>query len=215
MTAASRARPRRRGAVLENAILDATVAELAEVGYAALTVEGVARRAGAGKYSLYRRWPDKAALAMAAAYHLHDDEPVPTTGPLRADLIAWLRQGADRMAGPAGEIYRGLLSESLVSQDRPTPGLLSRGRGVTALTRILDAARDRGEPVVDAPAGQAMQAPQALLRIDFLTRGAPVADALIEAIVDEVALPLLTRRTPGSRPPEPIPPDRVGAGPIV
>ncbi|MDN5796066.1 MAG: TetR/AcrR family transcriptional regulator [Intrasporangium sp.] len=186
-------RPRRRGAALENAILDATVAELQEVGYAAMTVEGVARRAGAGKYSLYRRWPNKVALAIAAAYHLREEVPLPTTGDLRDDLVAWLRRSADEMQSPVGEIFRGVLSESLRSVEQPAPGLFTRRSGLTTLERILEEARQRGEPVPDDIPEQALLAPQALVRAHFLTQGGPISDSVIEAIVDDVARPLFTR----------------------
>src|SRR5882762_74282 len=52
--------PRRRGDALTAAIFDATLAELAEVGYAELTMERVAGRAKASKGSLYRRWSNRA-----------------------------------------------------------------------------------------------------------------------------------------------------------
>ena len=50
---------RKRGAALEDAILEAAYAELSEVGYSAFSVEGVAARARTGKASIYRRWPTK------------------------------------------------------------------------------------------------------------------------------------------------------------
>ena len=67
-----RTRPRRRG-VLNSAIFQATLAELADVGYSRLTKERVAERAGASKASLYRRWPSRMELAIDAAYHLAPD----------------------------------------------------------------------------------------------------------------------------------------------
>jgi AcrR family transcriptional regulator len=57
---------RRRGAVLEQAICHAALAELAESGYPAFTVDAVAARARTGKASIYRRWADKAELLSAA-----------------------------------------------------------------------------------------------------------------------------------------------------
>ena len=57
---------RKRGAALEDAILEATFAEISEVGYTAFTVEGVAARARTGKASIYRRWPTKQELVMDA-----------------------------------------------------------------------------------------------------------------------------------------------------
>ncbi|HET6737281.1 MAG TPA: helix-turn-helix domain-containing protein, partial [Kribbella sp.] len=57
---------RRRGAALEEAILRAAVEELQEVGYRELTMDGVAARAGTSKNVIYRRWPSRAALCVAA-----------------------------------------------------------------------------------------------------------------------------------------------------
>src|SRR4051812_36599778 len=57
---------RRRGAALEDAILEAAYAELSETGYSSFTVEGVAARARTGKASIYRRWPTRARLLLDA-----------------------------------------------------------------------------------------------------------------------------------------------------
>lgn len=82
---------RRRGAALEQAILDAAWAELSEVGYTNLTMAGVAARAGAAKSVLYRRWPDKAMLMRAVVEQRIPrlSHPAPT-GELRADVLAVL-----------------------------------------------------------------------------------------------------------------------------
>ena len=61
--------PRRRGDALNAAIYQATLDELAEVGYAGLTMEGVAERAKASKASLYRRWPTRIELVMERVTH--------------------------------------------------------------------------------------------------------------------------------------------------
>src|SRR5947209_1689551 len=57
-------RQRKRGAELEQAIRDATIAELACCGYGSLTIESVAARAQTGKASIYRRWPTKQELVF-------------------------------------------------------------------------------------------------------------------------------------------------------
>src|SRR5438445_2508913 len=62
----SSSRSRRRGEVLERALYEATLAELAEVGYGGLTMEGIAARAHTGKAALYRRWCSKQDLVHAA-----------------------------------------------------------------------------------------------------------------------------------------------------
>ena len=61
--------PRRRGQVLENALLDAAWAELCEKGYEGFTVEGVATRAATARTVIYRRWPTRPELLRAAVAH--------------------------------------------------------------------------------------------------------------------------------------------------
>src|SRR5436190_19214651 len=85
-----RGRPRDRG--VDEAILAAAVDLLAEIGFARLTMEQVAARAGVGKASLYLRWPNKVALVAEAIQHRSAVEPeVPETGSLRDDMLAFLR----------------------------------------------------------------------------------------------------------------------------
>lgn len=58
--------PRRRGPVLERAILDAALEQLSTVGWGGLTMEGVAAGARTGKAAVYRRWPSKEDLVADA-----------------------------------------------------------------------------------------------------------------------------------------------------
>src|SRR5579862_9743593 len=86
----SRQRPaqhRRRGEELEAALLAAAWEELVEAGFARLTMESVAARAKTGVAVLYRRWPNKDDLVIAAIHHYGDTRPVeiPDTGSLRGD----------------------------------------------------------------------------------------------------------------------------------
>src|ERR1700727_1630360 len=89
---AQRTRQRRRGEELEAALLEAAWEELAEVGFARLTMESVAGRAKTGVAVLYRRWPNKDDLVIAAIRHYGRAHPVdtPDTGSLRGDMIALL-----------------------------------------------------------------------------------------------------------------------------
>jgi AcrR family transcriptional regulator len=72
-----------RGAERERAILAAALSIVGEVGY----VAAVARRAGASKAAIYRRWPNEAAL-VRAALDAEDAASVSDTGALRTDLLA-------------------------------------------------------------------------------------------------------------------------------
>jgi AcrR family transcriptional regulator len=87
-TSASTGRPRSEEA--HRAILEATLQLLAEVGFSALTVEGVASRAGVGKATIYRRWASKLPLVVEAFGGLPGMEDF-DTGDLGEDLKKMLR----------------------------------------------------------------------------------------------------------------------------
>lgn len=82
-----RGRPRRAGA--DAAILAATIDLLGERGYAGLRIDDVARRAGTAKTTIYRRWPSRTHLAVAAVEHLLGDRRLPEpSGEALTDLDA-------------------------------------------------------------------------------------------------------------------------------
>jgi AcrR family transcriptional regulator len=194
---------RRRGAELEQAILRAALDELAETGYSGLTMDRVAKRAGTNKNAIYRRWPNRAALGLAAYRRLVvADQELPDTGELRGDVLELLR-GANRLwASPAGDILRSLLGSA------GDPQLLEQLRAQTAdagsgiwLT-ILGRAVARGEAPPDALHPRVATVAVVLLRNEYITRGTPtVPDSVLVEIVDEVYLPLVSCRR--GNPPRP------------
>ena len=187
-----RTRPRRRGPTLDAAILQATVAEIEQHGYADLSIERIAERARASKASVYRRWPSKVALVLAAVHHqLPDTAAAPDTGSLRGDLLALFRSAARQLSGAAGLAVRGLVGDAL--RDPELHGELrryTRGRSGAALRDVLRRAGQRGELTPDAITPRQLEAGMSVLRFHFLVNGAPVADTVVVEIVDEVVLPL-------------------------
>ncbi|UOE42801.1 TetR/AcrR family transcriptional regulator [Agromyces larvae] len=95
-------RPRRRGAALEDAIYDAVVEEVAELGCDAASLEGIATRARIGRMSLYRRWPDKTALVLATLRDRLPEavEPEAGAGPRErlGQVLASMFDASDRSA---------------------------------------------------------------------------------------------------------------------
>lgn len=79
-------RGRKRDPGAQSAILAATREVMLEVGYHGLSIEGVARRAGVGKATIYRWWPTKGSLVLEAAADHIDIRVVPDSGDTRADL---------------------------------------------------------------------------------------------------------------------------------
>jgi len=188
-----RTQPRRRGPALQEAILDAARAELAEVGYANLTMERVAARAKASKASVYSRWPSRIELVMDVFYHLMPDPAAPPdTGTLRGDLLATLRQTAELLSGPVGEALRGLLGDVLPDATR-TAEMRDRSHqhGRRTLEVIAGRAIERGEISAAAVTPLRLQAGPAMLRNHFLFQGLPIPDAVIVGIVDDIMIPLL------------------------
>jgi AcrR family transcriptional regulator len=97
-----------------DAITEATFAELAETGYARMSMEAIARRAGVGKAALYRRWPSKQEMLTELIRKAVEDTlpPTPTTGALHADLREFLGTLRGQLANPAvTSIGPGLLAE--------------------------------------------------------------------------------------------------------
>jgi AcrR family transcriptional regulator len=110
---ASRGPGRPRDARHDQTILDATLRILLEEGYRGVTIEGVAARAGVGRPTIYRRWPSKPAVVVAAL--VQSDRlalPAPDTGSLRNDLIAVQRHQVERMNAPdARRVTAGLIAD--------------------------------------------------------------------------------------------------------
>jgi AcrR family transcriptional regulator len=188
---------RRRGAALEQAILSAAVEELTESGYPGLTMDGVAKRAGTNKNAIYRRWPNRAALGVAAYRHMATTEmQMPDTGDLRSDVLEVLRRINQDACSPRGDILRGLLSSigdepELLAQLHEQFGDGGSGMWLTILGRAVA----RGEVVPEALHPRVATVAIVLLRNEYMTRGiTTVPDSVIVEIVDEVYLPLVRRR---------------------
>ncbi|MFG3257533.1 TetR/AcrR family transcriptional regulator [Streptomyces sp. NPDC048172] len=185
--------PRRRGATLESAILNAALEELAEVGYAGLTMERVASRARTGKAALYRRWSSRAELAVDAwaALRSREADP-PDTGDLRGDVVAVLRHLSESMAGTHGDILRGLLTEIVRDPEfARTVRERTSTLGPGAIQCALGRAAERGEIQSWVLTSRRATVAVELLRSHYLLHGTPVPDDVIAEIVDEVYLPLL------------------------
>ena len=189
---------RRRGEALELALLDAAWTELQAAGYAGLTMEAVADRAGTSRAVLYRRWRNRPELVLAVIRRHRPllSGEIPDTGSLRDDVLALLRRMSARLAEIGPETVYGLLGDYLSDAD-----LFARSRdqlltiSAEVMETILKRAAGRGE----ARAGvenRIATLPTALFRNElFLARTPPSEGTLVE-IVDDVFLPLV-RPQPG------------------
>ncbi|WP_029289237.1 TetR/AcrR family transcriptional regulator [Cellulomonas sp. HZM] len=188
---------RRRGPALEAALLDATWAELVEVGYGALTLDSVAQRAGTSRPVIARRWATKPELVHAAVARVlaHDRTEAPDTGSLRGDVLALMRRTNEtRIASSALLVsYLGgyFIETGTNIADLRRDVFGDRRSGVDD---IVDRAVARGEiPSADVPARIRTLAFD-LFRHEALMRLGKVPDEVLVEIVDEIYLPLITRR---------------------
>ena len=116
----SRVRPAGRGPKVHAAVLAATLAELTGNGYAALTVENVARRAGVHKTTIYRRWNDRDNLVADAVANLAATEvPFPDTGNIDTDLRRLARSFVAFLNSPTGKA----IAAATLSDANRLPGI--------------------------------------------------------------------------------------------
>jgi AcrR family transcriptional regulator len=199
-------RRRRHGQELESALLTAALDELVQVGYARLTMESVARRAGTSEPVLYRRWPNKDQLVLAAMEHYRQANPIalPDTGALRSDLLAELTAASKARAGiyaiAAAASFSGLLADTglTVSQIRER---VMGGPLLPHQRAIYQRAHDRGEIDLEHIPAAVLNLPFDLVRHDLLMDLRPPEPARIQSIVDELFLPLLRDYQADPRPP--------------
>jgi AcrR family transcriptional regulator len=193
--AVSRPVTRRRGEALERALLDAAWEELAEAGYANMTMEGVAARACTSKPVLYRRWPTRVQLVTAAVRaHLPEvaSASIPDTGSLRGDLVAALSAASRWYDGPLRQALHGVLSD--LYRDRQLSAFLRPdifGNAAKVMPVILRRASERGEVDLDRITPRVAMLPFDLFRHEVLTSSAPIPAAAVTEIIDDVFLPLI------------------------
>ena len=190
MTAPPRSTGRPLDAGVQAALLRATQELLIEEGYERLTCDAVAKRCGASKATIYRRWPNKLALVIAAAQDLLPVPEVPDTGDLREDLLA------------CGRAY---LQEDGRSQ-RVLTSLHTAARHDPALRAAREALGTPADRLFHQVLGRAVATGQVSAEVDVQTIAEvfpgiafhytaaldwPVDEALILRVVDHVLLPSL------------------------
>jgi AcrR family transcriptional regulator len=185
---------RRRGQVLEDALLDATWAELTDRGYDAFTIDAVAARAGTSRAVLYRRWPSKQELVHAALLHVAGKNAVvaPDTGTLRGDMIELMRRANKVRVRMAIELFTrlgGFYRETGTNLAGISAAVLEGRQPV--LDVIIRRAIDRGEISADGLTDRIARVALDLFRYELIMTLEPVPDDTIEEIVDTIFLPLV------------------------
>ncbi|WP_217552968.1 TetR/AcrR family transcriptional regulator [Streptomyces sp. GbtcB6] len=189
------ASPRRRGAVLERAILDAALEQLSTVGWNGLTMEGVAAGAQTGKAAVYRRWPSKEELvADALQAGLPRLEEAPDLGSVREDLLALCRQARDAMFSRPGFALRSVIHECDPVQVERFHGVIFDGvvgPTIQLIGDIVARGIERGEVRADAANGYVLDAIPAMMMYRNKISGSEWNDQEVEEMIDRFMLPLL------------------------
>ena len=144
---ARRGRGRPRDPKTDERIIEAAADLLRHRGFERMTVDDVAAQAGVGKATVYRRWPSKDDLAVAAMERLYSIEiPEPDTGSIRTDLTESYRSVVQFVGSPEGSAYLKMsIAESV--RDERIAALYRRAteRAEAKARRMFERAVERGE----------------------------------------------------------------------
>ena len=174
---------------LDDAVAVATLHLLAEAGYARLTVERIAARAGVGKASLYRRWPDKVSIVLDAVSRSPERPAVPDTGSLRGDALFYLKTLVRYRTLHADAILA-ISSEALCNDRFGAAFRVGMVEPTIAGMRvILQRAIARGELPPETDVALLSSVPPALLQSQRLVAGRHPDEAFAERIVDQFFSP--------------------------
>jgi AcrR family transcriptional regulator len=170
-----------RSARVREAVLSAVLHELNVNGYAALSVEAVASRAGVNKTTIYRRWPTLDDLLVdALTTWAQDAIPVPQTGSIETDLLTLGRELADQLNGGVGrQIAAVVLTAGLRSpQLREATRRYFDQQAVRATPHVTRAI-DRGELPANTDTNALLTTFRAPLFYRMVTTADPIDEGLI------------------------------------
>ena len=183
---------RRRGKVLETAIFEIVLRELAETGYVNFSIERVAARAGTSKPVIYRRWPTRARLAYAA---LRANRPIvsgeaPDTGTVRDDVMVILQRVSEMVDELSPEVTFGLIAE-LIHESESSLFAEVHELNAKIMMKILTRGAGRGEIAAEKLTPRLTALPFDLVRYQLMVLQQPLSTQDIEEIVDRIFLPLV------------------------
>jgi AcrR family transcriptional regulator len=180
----------------ETELLAVTLQLLQEHGYDRLTVDAVANVARASKATVYRRWPSKAELVLAAFIEgIRQVAVPPETGSLRGDLLR-LGELICEQAGRHGSTMRAVLVE--MSRNSALKDVLQHqflDQRKELIHHVLQQAVDRGEIDGAAINDELWDLLPGYLVFRSVIASRPPTKRTVQALVDEVVIPSLTRLT--------------------
>jgi AcrR family transcriptional regulator len=167
---------------IDDSVLGATVELLGTSGYADLSVDAIAKRAGTSKPAIYRRWPSKAHLVHEAVFPISEATELPDTGSLEGDVREMVRRSTGVLTTPAARAAMpGLLAE-MATDPSLHAKLLSRFGDVMSrgMTDRLEGAVNRGEARPDVTAVDLVDAIAGMALMAIITRNQVLDDTWVE-----------------------------------
>ncbi|MEH2200791.1 TetR/AcrR family transcriptional regulator [Nostoc sp.] len=136
----------------DQAILQATLDLLAEVGYQSMSIEAIASRAGVGKTTIYRRYTSKEELVADAIESFRDDLAIPDTGSFWGDMDILINNAAKKIDSPLGRQTLALIISTASSNPQFAEVYWTKYTKVRreALSKVLKRAKSRSEIHKDA-----------------------------------------------------------------
>jgi AcrR family transcriptional regulator len=183
-----------RAAARRQAILDAALALLMEVGYDRMSMDALAERAHAGKATIYRHWAGKAEVVVEAirCRKCDDFSAPPDTGSLRGDLLASLNRSRESFSEEDASLLIGMVSA--MHHDQELADLMRRQISEAKqglYDEIVARAVQRGEPVSMHASQVANEVSSALFFNRVAMGGGEIDTEFILHMVDDVIIPLL------------------------
>jgi AcrR family transcriptional regulator len=186
---------RRRGDALRDAVFDAALAEVAEVGLRGASMTRIAQRAGTGKAALYRRWPNVRTLALdvfVSTLESGHAASCPDTGSLRGDLLGSMTSFATELQGDLGLVVRELISEAAHDPSLSAEFQQRIGQEMdTDAVAVIQRAMVRGEIPLRPVDPVVLQVPAAMIVHELVMTGRAPTEPQLAHIVDAIVLPLL------------------------
>ncbi len=185
-----------RAEAREQAILDAALELLMEVGYDRLSMDALAERARAGKATIYRHWSGKAQVVAEAVRRMRCDQISVDvdSGTLRGDLLATMDQLRTAITTEDGAIIAGVIS---AMRSDPELAQLMRSQILDSkrgkFNAIIERAVRRGELPAGSTADLVEEVVPAMLINRLVIQCQPLGDEFATHVVDDIVLPLLHR----------------------
>ena len=184
----------RRSPKRADALLEAAEAVLIENGYSSFSIEAVARRARAGKPTIYRWWPSKTALLLEVYGRQKRDITYPDTGNIEEGLFIFAKNLFSQWRDtPSGKIFRSLIAEAQ-KDPAAVEALAKYAHGPRAhISKLVELAKARGEVAADVDPNQIADMVSSYAWVHLLTGRLDEDEAILRQAIRHIVQGIAVR----------------------